>query len=165
MTGPDGNELEVARARRSGRCGQARWRRRITEPFLEGGMGMEELPTREATVPVGAIGVEDLQLDLPARRAIAVLCHEHFDALPDHLATEADPGTARQLEAQAARLDERPMEGASRTFVEVGGLEDDDERPGKPGERRQPADRLGTLTSSSTTIAWTVVASTVVAST
>jgi hypothetical protein len=125
---------------------------------------MEELPAREATVPVGAIGVEDLQLDLPARRAVAVLRHEHFDALPDHLATEADPGTARQLETQAARLDERSMQGASRTFLEVGGFEDDDERPGEPGERRQPADRLGTLSSSSTVVASPVVASPVVAS-
>ena len=121
---------------------------------------MEELPAREATVPVGAIGVEDLQLDLPARRAVAVLRHEHFDALPDHLAAEADPGTARQLEAQAARLDQRPVEGAT----ERGGFEDDDERPGEPGERRQPADRLGPLSSSSTIVAAPVIASPVIAS-
>jgi len=65
-------------------------------------VGMEELPAREATVPVGAVGVEDLQLDLPARRAVAVLRHEHLDALPDHLAAEADPGAALQARAVIA---------------------------------------------------------------
>ena len=113
------------------------------------GFGGEELPTPEATVPVGAIGVEDLQLDVPARRAVSVLRHEHLDALPDDLTAESDPGATGQLEAKSARLDERPMEGAARTSVEVGRLEDDDERPGSPGERRQPADRLGAVTSSS----------------
>jgi hypothetical protein len=107
---------------------------------------MKEVPTREATVPVGAIGVEDLQLDVPARRAVAVLRHEHLDALADDLTAESDPGAPCQLEAQPARFDECPAEGAARTSVEAGGLEDDHERPGSPGERRQPADRLGTLT-------------------
>jgi hypothetical protein len=111
---------------------------------------MEELPAREATVPVGAIGVEDLQLDLAARGAVSVLRHEHLDALSDDLAAESDPGAPGQLETQPARFDERPVEGAAQTAVEIGGLEDDDERPGSPGERRQPADRLGALTSMST---------------
>ena len=118
------------------------------------GFGGKELPMPEATVPVGAIGVKDLQLDVPARRAVSVLRHEHFDALPDDLTAESDPGAPCQLETQPARFDERPVEGAA----EIGGLEDDDERPGSPGECRQPADRLGALTSSSTTVASPAVA-------
>ncbi len=95
-------------------------------------MGMEELPAREATVPVGAVGVEDLQLDLPARGAVAILRHEYLDALPDHLATEADPGAAREFETEPARFDERPVKGAT----ERGGLEDDEERSRASRERR-----------------------------
>ncbi len=111
---------------------------------------MEEVPAREATVPVGAIGVEDLQLDVPARWAVAVLRHDDLDALADDLAAESDPGASRQLEAQPARFDERPGEGVARSPTEARGLEDDHERPGSPGERRQPADRLGALAAVST---------------
>ena len=104
-------------------------------------MGMEELPARQATVPVGAVGVEDLQVDLPPRRAEAVLRHAHFDALPDHLAAEPDPGTTGEFQAQAARFDERPVESATQR----GGLEDDEERFRSPGEGRQSTDRLGAV--------------------
>jgi hypothetical protein len=100
---------------------------------------------REAAVPVGAIGVQDLQVDLPTRRPESVLGHDDLDALADDLAAESDPVASDQLEAYAARLDERPVEGAPRTSVETGRFDDDEQGSGSPGERRQSADRVGSV--------------------
>lgn len=72
---------------------------------------------------------------------MAVLRHEYLDTLADHLAAEVDPGPARQLEAEPARLGERPVQGATEGHR----LEDDEECPRSPGECRQPTDRLGAL--------------------
>ena len=119
-----------ARVRRAGarrRGPGSRWR--------AGRRAVEQLVALQAGVAGAALRVPDLELRAATRRAVAVAGDLHRAPLPDHVPPEADPARPAELEPQAARLGDRGGEGASQRD----GLEDEEQRAGPPGQRRQPA--------------------------
>ncbi len=108
--------------------GRRRWSGRSERRRSQGtNLGVAEYP---------AVGVEDLQLDQPARRAEPVLRHRHRRLLPDDVPSEPYPGTPLELQAEAGHLGECRMDGRG----EVRRLENDETGADPSGVRRQPAD-------------------------
>jgi hypothetical protein len=88
----------------------------------------------ETDVPLAALGVEDPERRPTARWAVAVVGHERLGPMPDDVPPEPDPRPTGQLEPDAGRLGD----GGREATGEPRGVEDEEERPGTPGERSQP---------------------------
>ena len=145
-SGPVGNEPELrsavarARASRSGRCGQKRWRSRtIVGPWLEGGGGVgEERVAEEAGVATATLRVEDPELHPPPRRAGPVPGDHHLRPLADDIPAEPDPGPSGELEPEAGRLGDCARDRSRQADR----LEDDEEDVGSPGEGHEPTESI-----------------------
>ena len=89
--------------------------------------------------PLARIEVADLQLHRPAESAGVILGHGHHGPLPNDVPAEAEPGAPFQLEAKAARLRERALEGTGKARW----LEREEPGPYPPGMGAQaPQDGL-----------------------
>ena len=152
------------RARRSGRCGQSRWSRRMAigrcrgafqvderwrgRPVLLGRHGpprwsarrtpVEQLVPEEAGVPRPALRVQDLEVRAPPGRPVAVASDGCRAARAHDIPAQPDPALPRQLQAQPARL----LDGGGQAATEGVGLQDHEERPRSPGQRRQPGEPI-----------------------
>jgi hypothetical protein len=93
----------------------------------------------EAGVPVATIGVDDPEVGPAPGRTESIAGDEHLDLLSDDIPTEAQPGTAGQLEAQPDRFPERAGHGLGQ----AGRLEDDEKGAGPTRERGQPMEPVG----------------------
>ena len=105
--------------------------------------GLEEkVLAGKAGVAIVALRVEDPQLRPPARRAEPVARDHHLRPLPDHVPTEADPRSSRELQSEARRFGHgRPEPGP-----QTGRLEEDEEgvRPsGEGSEAMKPVADTG----------------------
>jgi hypothetical protein len=133
-------------SRRSVRDGGPRWRGGRCEPGLghrcrEPGLrhrrrepGQEPRPA-QAGVPGAALRIQDLESCATARWPVAVARDGGLAALPYHVPPEADPARLPQLQPQAARL----LHGRGERPVQRGRLQHHEQRPGAPGQRREPA--------------------------
>jgi hypothetical protein len=95
----------------------------------------------EAGIPLAAVGVEDPERRPPARRAGPVAGHDHLCSLSDHVAAEADPRAADQLETDPGRLANR----AGHARRQAWWLQDRQADPRPAGERAQPTEAVGDL--------------------
>jgi hypothetical protein len=123
--------------RRSVRHGDPRWRGGRHEPGLghwRHEPGQEPRPA-QAGVPGAALRVQDLEGCATTRRPVAVARDGGLAALPDNVPPEADPARSPQLQPQAARL----LHGRGERPVQCVRLQHDEQRPGTPGQRREPA--------------------------
>jgi hypothetical protein len=128
--------FQVDEERRGG--GVPRRRGRRGEPGLghrrREHSGQESRPA-QAGVPGTALRVQDLEGRVTTRRPVAVARDGGLAALPHHIPAEADPPRSPHLQPQAARLlhgsGERPAKRVRRQH--------DEQRPGAPGQRREPA--------------------------
>jgi hypothetical protein len=93
--------------------------------------GLEEkVLAGQAGVAIVALRVEDPQLCPPARRAEPAARDHHLRPLPDHVPTEADPRSPRELQSQAGRFGHgRPEPGSQARR-----LEEDEQGVGSSGE-------------------------------
>ena len=117
--------------REQGRCrrhGRARWGLRDES--------LEQRVTEQARVAIPALRVEDRELDPAPRRSVAVAGHGHAAPLTNDIPAQADPAAALEVQPQAARL----LHGHREAPAEPHRLQDDDQRPGAPRERREPAE-------------------------
>ena len=96
----------------------------------------QELVPGEARIPRATLGVEDPELRAAALRPEAVAPHDDLGALAHDVAPEPQPAAPRELEPERARLRHR----AGQPFPHPERLEDDEERAGAPGERRETAE-------------------------
>ena len=107
-----------------------------------GGIDEEVLPA-EAGVALAAVRVENPERGPPTRRSEPIAGDERLGLLPDHVAPEADPPPAGQLEAKAGRLGDRGREAVG--IAAAGGLEQDQHHVRAPGEGRQAVQPVGDL--------------------
>jgi hypothetical protein len=96
----------------------------------------EEVRAAEAAVALAALGVEDPELRPPPRRAEPVPGDRYLGLLPDHVAPEADPRPAGELEAETRRFGD----GRGEAGGQAGRLEGDEQRLGAAGEGRETAE-------------------------
>ena len=104
------------------------------------GLG-EEVVAGEAAVARPALRVEEADGRPPIRRPVVVLRDADLRPLPDNLAAKADPAATPQLEPEPGAL----LEGGPERRRNPGGLEDEEERTGAPGERDETAELVGGL--------------------
>ena len=95
----------------------------------------QERVVREARVPFAALGIEDPERGLAARRPVPVVRDERLRTLADDVATQADPRPASQLQPDAGRLVDRGREAAGWRFTEAGRIQDQQQGFRAPGER------------------------------
>jgi hypothetical protein len=107
-----------------------------------GGVDEEVLPA-EAGVSLTAVRIEDPERGSSARWSEPVAGDERLGLLPDHVAPEADPSPAGQLESEAGRLGDRGREAVR--VAAAGGLEQDQQDVRAPGKRRQAMQPVGHL--------------------
>jgi hypothetical protein len=98
----------------------------------------EELVAGEAAIPLPALGVEDPELRLAARRTESVAGDRHLGPLADDVAPEADPRPAGQLEAEAGRIGDGGREAARQARR----LESDEERLRATSERGETPEAI-----------------------
>ncbi len=102
------------------------------------GLLRQELVAGEAAVARPTLRVEEAEDRPPIRRPVAVLRDADLGPLPDDLPPETDPAGPPQLEPEArALLEDRPERGGA------GRLEDEEERPGPPGEGDEAGQLVG----------------------
>jgi hypothetical protein len=109
-----------------------------------GGLVDQQGVPGETGVTLTALGVEDPEGRPTPRRAVPVVRDERLRALPDDVATQADPRPARQLEPDAGRFGDR----LCKTAGEPGSIEDQQQglrAPGKRGESMEPVGDLRRL--------------------
>ena len=99
----------------------------------------EERLAAEAVVALAALRVEDPELGPPARRPEPVASDVHLDPLADDVAAEADPRLAGELEMEAGRLTEGPVQAGRQARRG----EEDEEGVGAPGEGGEAMEALG----------------------
>ncbi len=95
--------------------------------------GQEARPA-QAGVPGPALRVQDLEGRATAGRPVAAARDGGLAALSDHVPPQADPARSPQLQPQAARL----LDGRGERPPQRVRLQHDEQRPGTPGQRRQP---------------------------
>src|SRR6266536_3331043 len=115
-----------------------------TPGHWDGGMNgferrLEEAFAAEAGIALAAVGVEDPERGPATRRSGPVAGHEDLRPLADDVASEVDPRSTGQLEADSGRLAHRGRDARD----EPRRLEDDEADPRSPGERREPAEAVG----------------------
>jgi len=106
-----------------------------------GGVVDEERIPGETGVPLAALGIEDPEGRPPSRRSVSVVGDVHLRALTDDVASQADPRSTGQLQADAGRLVHRGGESAARD----GAIEDQEQGLRPAGEGRQPMEPVGDL--------------------
>jgi hypothetical protein len=104
------------------------------------GLG-EEVVAGEAAVARPALCVEEADGRPPIRRPVVVLRDVDLRLLADDLAAKANPAAASQLEPEPGAL----LESSPERRANPGGLEDEEERTGAPGERDEAAELVGGL--------------------
>jgi hypothetical protein len=110
----------------------------------------EELGVVEAGVALSAVGVEDPQRRPPPWWAGAIARDDHLRSLADDVASEPDPRSTGELEADPGRLADgcrQPMLGSGPLGSRIRAglrrrLEDDERDPGPPGERREAPESI-----------------------
>lgn len=102
-------------------------------------LGFQEALDPEAGVALAAVRVEDPEGRPATRRAGPVASHDHLRSLADHVATESQPRSTFELEADPGRLAHRIRDGRD----EPRRLEHDEADPGSPRERRETAELVG----------------------
>jgi len=102
--------------------------------LVYGGLVHQQGVPGKTRVPLAALGVEDPERRPAPGRPVAVVGHERFGPLPDDVASEPDPGPARQLEPDAGRFGD----GRREATAQSGRIEDQQQRLGTPRERREP---------------------------
>lgn len=96
---------ESARRRGTRRAADGRGGRRDRGDGIEPRLGSgEQAWSAEARVPRPALGVQDRQFGIAARRAVAVPRHRRAAALPHHVAAQPDPAGTPKFEPKPARL-------------------------------------------------------------
>ena len=93
----------------------------------------------EASVPLAAFGIEDLDLGSPAGRPEPVAGDGHLRSLADDVATEPDPGPPRELQPQPGDLGQR----STHRSRQARRLQHDEQRVGSPGERPEAMQPIG----------------------
>jgi hypothetical protein len=120
-------------AERAGRCGSV--------DDLDGPRALEgeERVPAEAGIALAAVGVEDPDGRVAARRARPVPGDDDLGGLADDVPAEADPGLPGKLEADARPLPDR---GGHRGH-EARRLEDEERDPGPAGEGPEATEAIG----------------------
>ena len=101
----------------------------------------EQVVMEEARVAGAALRVEDPELGGASRRAEPVAGDGHLGPLADHIAPQPDPVTSRELQAEAGGLGD----GGAQPLPAFMRLQDDEQRPGAPGEGREPSQPVADL--------------------
>jgi hypothetical protein len=101
--------------------------------------GIDEAFTAEAGVALTAIRVEDPERRPATRRAGPAARYQDLGLLADDVATEAEPRSTSQLEADPRRF----ADGRDDRRDEARRLEDDEADPRPPGEGCEPAEAVG----------------------
>jgi hypothetical protein len=104
-----------------------------------GSVGDEERVPTEAGIPLAAVGIEDPERGVAARRAGPISGDDDLRGLADHVPPEADPGPPGELQADPRPLPDRGGHGRN----EPGWLQDEEGDPRPTGQGRQPAQALG----------------------
>ena len=107
-----------------------------------GGVDEEVLPAK-AGVSLAAVRIEDPERGPSARRSEPVAGDERLGLLSDHVAPEADPSPAGQLESEPGRLGDRGREAVR--VPAAGWLEQDQQDVRAPCESRQAMQPVGDL--------------------
>jgi hypothetical protein len=88
----------------------------------------------QARIPGAALRVQDLELRPVARRPVAIAGNRGLAALAHDVPPEPDPACPGELQPEPARL----LDGRGQPPAERVRLQDDEQRPGTPRERREP---------------------------
>lgn len=98
----------------------------------------EQLVAGEARVAEAALGVQDPELRGPAGRPEPIAGHGHLRGLADHVTTEPDPVSPRELQAKAGSLGH----GHAQPLSDARRLQDDQQRAGSSREGGQAAEAV-----------------------
>ena len=112
--------------------------RRGRSPGRTDGIEQERV-VGEAGIPFATIGIEDPQRRPTPGRTVAVVGDERLRALADDIATQADPRSAGQLEADAGRLIDRRGEATG----EARRIEDEEQGLRAASKRRESMESIG----------------------